>query len=195
MAFTRKMLEAMGIETDKVESIMEAHLEVVNGLKADRDKYRDALEGVDTTKDWKSEYDKEHAAFEAFKAEQNGKDERRAKEKAFAAMLAEAGVADKYRAKILRMSTDAIDALKLDGEGQPAKRDELIASIKQDWGEFIPSIAVESHKPATPPATGAPAFKTRDEIFARDEKGRFKLNDAERRAAIAKNFEETQKGL
>lgn len=194
MAFTRKMLEAMGIETDKVESIMEAHLEVVNGLKADRDKYRDALEGVDTTKDWKAEYDKEHAAFEAFKAEQGNRETRRAKEQAYGELLAAAGVAEKYRARILKLSAEAIDGLKLDGEGQPAKRDDLIAAIKQEWDTFIPSAEVAAHSPATPPATGSPATLTKNEIFARDERGRFKMNEAERRAAIAKNLE-TKKGL
>ena len=194
MAFTRKMLEAMGIEADKVESIMESHLEVVNGLKADRDAYKSKLDGIDTTKDWKAEYDKEHAAFESYKADQGSRETRRAKETAYGDLLAAAGVAEKYRSKILKLSAEAIDGLKLDGEGVPAKRDDLIAAIKEEWGTFIPTATVEKHTPATPPATGSPAILTRNEIYARDDRGRFKLNEAERIAAIARNLE-SQKGL
>ena len=40
MAFTRKMLKALGIEEDKIDQIMDAHVEVVDALKADRDTYK-----------------------------------------------------------------------------------------------------------------------------------------------------------
>jgi hypothetical protein len=35
MALTRKMLKAMGIEEEKIEQIIEAHAETVDGLKED----------------------------------------------------------------------------------------------------------------------------------------------------------------
>ena len=34
MALTRKMLKAMGIEDDKIDQIIEAHTETVDGLKS-----------------------------------------------------------------------------------------------------------------------------------------------------------------
>lgn len=52
MAITRKFLKAMGIEDDKIEQIIDAHTETVDGLKADIDKYReDALELADVQKE------------------------------------------------------------------------------------------------------------------------------------------------
>lgn len=40
VALTRKMLKAMGIEDEKVEQIIEEHVESVDGLKAERDRYK-----------------------------------------------------------------------------------------------------------------------------------------------------------
>ena len=40
MAFTRKFLSAMGIEADKVDEIINAHIEVVDGLKEERDNFK-----------------------------------------------------------------------------------------------------------------------------------------------------------
>lgn len=44
MALTRKWLSTLGIEADKVDEIIEAHVEVTNGLKSDRDKYKEAFD-------------------------------------------------------------------------------------------------------------------------------------------------------
>ena len=44
MALTRKMLKAMGIEDEKVEQIIEEHVESVDALKAERDRYKAGAE-------------------------------------------------------------------------------------------------------------------------------------------------------
>lgn len=44
MALTRRLLEGLGVEGKTVESIIEAHSETVNALKAERDKYREGAE-------------------------------------------------------------------------------------------------------------------------------------------------------
>ena len=44
MALTRKMLKAMGIEDEKIDQIIEEHVESIDGLKAERDRYK---EGAD----------------------------------------------------------------------------------------------------------------------------------------------------
>ena len=47
MALTRKYLRALGIEDDKIEEIISAHLETVNPLKDERDSYKDKAEKTD----------------------------------------------------------------------------------------------------------------------------------------------------
>jgi hypothetical protein len=44
MALTRKFLKAMGIDEEKIDEIITAHSDTVNGLKDERDKYKDAAE-------------------------------------------------------------------------------------------------------------------------------------------------------
>ena len=46
MAFTRKMLKAFGIEDNIIDQIMDAHVEVVEGIKTERDTFRAKPEGI-----------------------------------------------------------------------------------------------------------------------------------------------------
>ena len=47
MALTRKMLKAMGIEDEKIDQIIEEHVESVDGLKAERDRYKAAAKDAE----------------------------------------------------------------------------------------------------------------------------------------------------
>ena len=44
LALTRKMLKAMGIEDEKIDQIIEEHVESIDGLKAERDRYKTGAE-------------------------------------------------------------------------------------------------------------------------------------------------------
>ena len=91
MSLTRKLLESMGLESDKVSTIIEAHAETVDGLKAKIEEYKLNAEKVPTLQkeldgltkeleklkanggDWEAKYSKEHEAFEEFKKAQTEK--------------------------------------------------------------------------------------------------------------------------
>ena len=45
MALTRKMLKAMGIEDEKIDQIIEAHSETVDGLKGELEIAKSAAKG------------------------------------------------------------------------------------------------------------------------------------------------------
>ena len=49
MALTRKFLKAMGIEDEKAEEIISAHVETVNGLKGERDALEHTAHGTVAT--------------------------------------------------------------------------------------------------------------------------------------------------
>lgn len=52
MSITRKFLKGMGLTDEQVDTIIEAHTETVDGLKADVDKYReDAIKLPDVQKE------------------------------------------------------------------------------------------------------------------------------------------------
>ena len=94
MALTRKLLKGMGLTDEQVDTIIEAHTDTVDGLKADVAKYRpdaERLQGVQKELDdlraagdggYKDRYEKEHSAFESYKADITAKESRAAREKA-----------------------------------------------------------------------------------------------------------------
>ena len=44
MALTRKYLSALGLEADKIDQIIEAHTESLEGIKSERDKYKEQID-------------------------------------------------------------------------------------------------------------------------------------------------------
>ena len=50
MALSRKFLAAMGIEADKIDEIITAHVETVDGLKKERDDLKEKADKYDAEK-------------------------------------------------------------------------------------------------------------------------------------------------
>ena len=130
MALTRKMLKAMGIEDDKIDQIIDAHTETVDGLKeqlktakADAEDLKDVQKELDELKekskggeDWKAKFDKEHKDFEDYKKEITNKETRAAKEKAARAYFEGKGITGANLEIAIRGAQSEIDAITLDGE-------------------------------------------------------------------------------
>lgn len=156
MALTRKFLKAVGLTDEQVDSVIEAHTETVNGLTADRDKYKtdaEKLPGVQKElDDLKAEGDGGYKKkYEDLVAENSAKETRKAKETAYRNLLKTAGMGEKYIDRVLKV-TD-IDALIMDGS---KIKDEAthIESVKKDWEEFISTTTTTGAETATPPASG-----------------------------------------
>lgn len=191
MAFSRKMLKALGIEEEKIEQIMDAHVEVVDALKTDRDNYKasadklsDVQKELDALKanngdDYKQKYEKEHKDFEDFKKAQTAKETKAAKAKAYRELLKEAGVSDKRFDSIIKL-TD-LDGIELDADGKIKDADKHAETIKNEWADFIVSTETKGAKTPNPPANnGGKTTMTRAEIMAIKD-------DDERQAKIAEN--------
>lgn len=160
MAFTRKFLAALGIEPDKVDEIITAHAEVVDALKADRDKYKadaDKLEAVqkelDETKsgeDWKGKFEQISKEYEKFKTAAEKKEIRAKKTDALRALLKEAGVSEKRIDSVLKVSD--IDGIELDDAGKIKDAKDRKESIKTEWADFIQTEQKKGAETITPPA-------------------------------------------
>lgn len=162
MALTRKFLEGMGIDDKQVESIIEAHSETVNGLKAERDRYKEQAEKVpDLQKqledakaasgsgdEWEEKYNAEHQAFEDFKAQVATEKADAEKAQAYRGMLMAAGIDPKRIDAIMRV-TDLTDVEMEDGKLKDA--DKLQESAKQEWADFVIKTKVDPANPANPP--------------------------------------------
>lgn len=195
MALTRKMLKAMGIEDEKIEQIIEAHTETVDGLKEQRDAYKaDAEKLADVQKQldkankdleasgkdtYKVKYEAIKEEFESFKKEQAAKETHSAKESAYRELLKAAGISEKRIAAILKVSD--IDSVELDENGEIKDANKLTESIKAEWADFIPTTTTRGAQTATPPANTGSGM-TREQISGIKDR-------AERRAAIAANLD------
>ena len=193
MAFTRKMLKAMGIEDEKIDQIIDAHSETVDALKADRDAYKEdaaKLAAVQKELDelkakgddgYKAKYEAEKAAHDALKADIAAKETKKAKTDAYRELLKGANIDEKRIATILRAEAPTIDKIELDADGKIKNSEQYTESIKSDWADFIVTQSAKGANTATPPANGGAATtKTKEDIL--------KIKDAgERQKAIAEN--------
>lgn len=193
MAFTRKMLKAMGIEEEKIDQIIDAHSETVDALKADRDAYKEDASKLATVQKeldelkakgddgYKAKYEAEKAAHDALKADIAAKETKKAKTDAYRELLKGANIDEKRIATILRAEAPTIDKIELDADGKIKNAEQYTESIKSDWADFIVTQSAKGTNTATPPANGGTATtKTKEDIL--------KIKDAgERQKAIAEN--------
>ena len=183
MALTRKLLEGMGIEDKAIESIIEAHSETVNGLKADRDKYKEQAQRVpDLQKqleeaqaalngdEWEQKYNDEHQAFEDFKAQIQTERADAEKAQAYRGMLMAAGIDPKRIDAIMRV-TDLRQVEMEDGKLKDTEK--LQESAKQEWSDFVVKSNTQGSNPATPPTTPSPNVEGGDPEVARRMQERY----------------------
>lgn len=162
MALTRKMLKAMGIEDEKIDQIIEAHTEVTDGLKAERDRYKEDAEKLPAVEkeltdlktnigndDYEQKYKDMEKKYNDLVKENELKETTAKIKDAYKALLKEAGVSEKRIESVLKV-TD-ISALKLDKDGKLEGSDDLSKNIKTEWADFIVKEGERGADPATPP--------------------------------------------
>lgn len=176
MALTRKLLKGMGLTDEQVDTIIEAHTDTVDGLKADVSKYKadaDKLPGVQKELDdlkaagdggYKEKYEKEHSAFEAFNTDITAKESKAAKEKAVRAYFESKNITGANLDLAMRGCGEEMAALELDGEKIKDTK-ALDALVDGTYKGLVSTTQTKGANPATPPAnTGgsgvtAEAFK------------------------------------
>jgi predicted nucleic acid-binding Zn-ribbon protein len=190
------MLKAMGIEDEKIDQIIDAHTETIDALKDERDGYKDDAAKLATVQkelddlkkdggDWQKKYEKEHADFEAYKTDITKKETKTAKESAYRALLKESGVSEKRIDAIVKI-TD-VDAIELDNEGKIKDSAAKMEHIKTEYADFIGSTTTRGAQTSTPPANNGGAKLTKEEIYKKDDSGRYVLSASERQKALVEN--------
>lgn len=165
MSITRKLLKGMGLTDEQQDTILEAHLETVNGLKDDISKYKgdaEKLPAVQKELDelkaagdggWKEKHDKVKREFDLYKEAQTAKETRAAKEKAYRAALKEMNISEKRMDTVVKAAhaDGIIDGIELDDSGAIKGADALKESIKADWADFITVTTTQGAPIAHPP--------------------------------------------
>lgn len=187
MALTRKMLSAMGIDEDKQDEIINAHIEVVNALKEERDNFKaDAKKAEklqkevdDLNESMKSgerspykvkyeakveEYNDLKKQFDDYKADVSAKEVEAKKSSAYKELLKSAGVSEKRIDSIIRV-TD-LKKVELDDEGKIKDAENLSKNIKDEWSDFIVTESKQGANVSNPPANTGGGKKSKEEIMS-----------------------------
>lgn len=172
MSLTRKLLTAMGIDSEKIDEIINAHSETVTALKEeckaakeDAAKYKEDAEKLpniqkelDKLKEaaakqepdkYKLKYEELKKEYETYKSEQEEKETFSKKSEAYKALLKEAGIAEKRINAVLKVSD--VKGVELDEEGKIKNADKLKESVKSEWADFVVTTGEKGADTSTPP--------------------------------------------
>lgn len=161
---TRKMLVAMDIPAEKIDEIINAHTETVNALKEERDSYKQNAEKYTVSEkelqDAKTKLeelskDNSKEKLEALQKEfddyKNNIEMEKVKEtklKVYTDAIKKAGITTEQGiSKILKYTK--LDDIEVE-DGKLAKEQDVIKSIKNEWGELI--VSQSGASTPTPPA-------------------------------------------
>ena len=202
MALTRKALKAMGLTEEQVESIIDAHTETVDRLKdelktakADAEKLeavtkeRDALKAAGDG-GFEEKYNAIKAEYEKYKNDVTAKEEKAAKEAAARAYFEGKAITGKNLEIAMRGAREEIGAIKLK-DGAIADTKALDALIEGDYAGLVVTKSKAGANTATPPNKNGSAL-SREEIYKKDDSGRFVYNASQRQEMLGKIIE--QKG-
>lgn len=201
MALTRKFLSALGIESEKIDEIIGAHSDTVNGLKAEITDLKDKIEKGkkdaehlqdvqkeldDLRKEVEAEaknregkdYDELLKEFNEYKAEQERKAVRGQKESAYKEILKDAGVPERHFAKIIKYSD--VDSFELDDKGKIKTAKDILKSVKEEWSDHIEKTEKQGADEKNPPDGKGSNGITKDEIMKIEDRN-------ERQKAIDEN--------
>ena len=156
----------MGLTDEQVDTIIEAHTDTVDGIKAERDSYKTDAEklpwvqnelndlkqtigdGGETVS--KAEYDRLQGEYDTYKNGVTAREAHAAKETAYRTLLKEAGVDPKRIDAIVKI-TD-IDGIELAEDGKIKDADTRTATVKTDYADFIVTYGEHGANVANPPA-------------------------------------------
>ena len=205
MALTRKFLSALGIEAEKIDEIIGAHTDTIEGLKdelakvkADAAKLPEVQKELDDLKakpddGWKDKYDAARKELAEYKDSVAKEKALAAKKAAYQELCKDAGLSENGVTKAVKYAD--LDSVELDDAGKIKNGKSLIKIIRAEWPEHIVKDSTSGAKTATPPGGGSAGLKSREEIYKKDEHGRFVLDAAQRQQALSEIIAaEQQKG-
>ena len=175
MALTRKFLESQGLNEAQVAAIIEAHTEVTDALKNERDGYKTKAEGIpalEADRDaWKKKAEANdpsqlRAEFDAYKAQVEADKLLGSKTTAMRGALKEAGV---QREDFIELLLRAVDMEQVELDGDKIKdATALIDPLRQTYGGCFATTTTQGTPPTDPPSSGAKAL-TREQIAGMSE--------------------------
>lgn len=194
MSVTRKLLKGMGLTDEQAETIIEAHLDTVNGLKDEISRYKadaEKLPGVQKELNdlkakgddgWKDKHDKLRKEYDDYKNEQTAKETRAAKEKAVRAYYESKNITGTSLDIAMKASGDEINGVELDDKGAIKDAAALDALVGGTLSGLVSTTVINGVRTPNPPANDGKTYTSKAEIMAIKDAG-------ERQKAIAQNMD------
>ena len=178
MALTRKFLSALGIEEEKAEQIITAHVDTVDQIKAERDKFKEDAEKLPSIQKqldeliertqgedpYKEKFENLQKEFDEYKTGVEAQATTAKKEAEFRKLLKDIGIPDRRIDAVIKVSD--FGKIELDSEGHIKDGDQLKESLKTEWSDFITTTTVEGIRSANPTSTTGKTSMTKEEIRA-----------------------------
>ena len=175
MSLTRKLLKGMGLTDEQVDTIIEAHTDTVDGLKADISKYKGDAEKLPTVQKeldelkaagdggFKEKFEKEHSDFENFKKTIQEKETKAAKDSAAKAFFESKGITGNSLEIAMRGSSAEIAALDLEGE-KIKDSSALDALVNGTFKALVSTTTTKGANIPNPPVTTPNKAYSADDI-------------------------------
>lgn len=174
MAFTRKFLAALGIDAEKADEIMSAHVEVTEALKAQIAETKDssaelakvtaqleqAKNDLKTANDiisaaekddYKGKYESEKAAHDKLKNDISAKETAEKRLSDFKSQAKKRGYSDKAIKTYLDSRNNyPIDKVEYDDKGNATNYDDVFKGLDEAFPDLVVKKGVDSHVPPVP---------------------------------------------
>lgn len=179
MALNRKFLNALGIETEKQDEIIDQHLSTLNEIKDERDKLKTDLEKLkkdsdelestkkkledtekelaelksgDPTGGYKEKYEALKTEYDQYKNDVTSKATKEKKEAVYKKYLKEAGIPEKRFDAIIRLSGDDIEKIEFDEEGKEKDGESIKKGISENWSDYVSTAGQKGADTPNPPS-------------------------------------------
>ena len=193
MAFTRATLRNLAKESG-VELPKEFEDALISEHTTARDAYaeeqvkaelaKQPTEKAGNVKD-SEEYKTLKQSFDDYKAEVAAKETKAAKEAAYRAILKDANLSEKGIEKAIKYAE--WDKIELEADGKLKGASDHIKAVKEEWAEYVTTTTTTGAKTSNPPANSGGAKLTKEDIYKKDERGRYVMSASERQKALVEN--------
>ena len=178
----------MGLTDEQVDTIIEAHTDVVDGLKDEINSNKDAVKRLaEITKErdelkaqgddgYKEKFEKEHSDFEKFKAEIAAKETRESKGKAFLSILNLANIKGANAEFVMDSKTaeKMIDELEIK-DGKVVNQEDVVKAVTEKWGNYAERKEVINAPVPNPPTNTGGTSITKEDFAKMSYKDRLKI--------------------
>lgn len=194
----REKLENLTPENlnETLQWILEAHTNSLEAIQEERDGLKEKAATADQLKNQLETLQQSHGDAAAVQRELDELKASVAAEKNAAATREHARGLLKNDVGIKResaldliLAAEKLDEYERDESGKIKDPVAFVNAMKEKHAEWIGEVSTRGVPPMNPPSGGGNAKMTREEIFKKDEKGRYVLSTSERQKAIAENLD------